>query len=104
MAKAKRNRPKSDTRNSPSDSAEHPPRSKRTLWILAAILSVIGLSGIVAFYIISSMRGTQLVGNTEVSAVSFVGTETCADCHRTESELWRTSQHKQAMDHATDKS
>jgi predicted CXXCH cytochrome family protein len=65
---------------------------------------VIGLSGIVVFYIISSMRGTQLVGNTEVSGASFVGSETCADCHRIESELWRTSQHKQAMDHATDKS
>jgi predicted CXXCH cytochrome family protein len=38
------------------------------------------------------------------SATAFVGGETCAACHRVEAELWRGSQHKQAMDHATDKS
>ena len=36
--------------------------------------------------------------------VAFVGSETCAGCHRGEADLWRTSQHKLAMDHATEKS
>jgi predicted CXXCH cytochrome family protein len=35
------------------------------------------------------------------SAATFVGSETCAGCHRGEAELWRRSQHKRAMDHAT---
>jgi hypothetical protein len=39
-----------------------------------------------------------------VAAMAFVGSESCAGCHRTEAELWRSSQHKQAMDHATEKS
>ncbi len=69
-----------------------------------AIILVIGFIGILAVYFITAMRATQLAGNAEVSAASFVGSETCVDCHRTETELWRTSQHKQAMDHATDKS
>jgi predicted CXXCH cytochrome family protein len=38
------------------------------------------------------------------SAAQYVGSETCAGCHRTEAELWRTSQHKHAMDHTTEKS
>jgi predicted CXXCH cytochrome family protein len=38
------------------------------------------------------------------SASSFVGSETCAGCHRTQAELWRPSQHALAMQHATDKS
>jgi predicted CXXCH cytochrome family protein len=34
----------------------------------------------------------------------FVGSEACAGCHQAEAELWRGSQHKNAMDHATEKS
>ena len=40
----------------------------------------------------------------ELPAATFVGSETCAGCHRSQSELWRCSQHKHAMDHATEKS
>jgi predicted CXXCH cytochrome family protein len=43
-----------------------------------------------------------LVGRS--APLSFVGTETCASCHRAEAELWRTSQHKLAMAHASDSS
>ena len=39
-----------------------------------------------------------------VAAASFVGSEACAACHKAEAELWHGSQHKHAMDHATDKS
>ena len=35
-------------------------------------------------------------------AATFVGSETCAGCHRVEADLWRQSQHKHAMDHATE--
>jgi predicted CXXCH cytochrome family protein len=34
---------------------------------------------------------------------TFVGSETCAGCHRGEADLWRDSQHKHAMDHAAEK-
>ncbi|HEX9073414.1 MAG TPA: tetratricopeptide repeat protein [Pseudolabrys sp.] len=45
------------------------------------------------------------IDQTEPSGqAAFVGSETCAGCHRTEADLWRGSQHKQAMDHATEKS
>ena len=37
------------------------------------------------------------------SAATFVGSETCAGCHRAEAQLWRGSQHQLAMQHASDK-
>ncbi len=37
-------------------------------------------------------------------APGFVGSETCAQCHPREAQLWRASQHRHAMDHATEKS
>jgi predicted CXXCH cytochrome family protein len=36
------------------------------------------------------------------SVTTFVGSETCAGCHQTEARLWAASQHKAAMQHATD--
>ena len=39
-----------------------------------------------------------------VVPATFVGSEACADCHRAEADLWNTSQHKHAMQHATAKS
>jgi hypothetical protein len=38
------------------------------------------------------------------SVATFVGSETCAGCHRAEADLWRPSQHKLAMQHASDTS
>ncbi len=35
---------------------------------------------------------------------TFIGSDTCAGCHQAEAKLWQTSQHKHAMDHATEKS
>ncbi|MFO1109046.1 MAG: cytochrome c3 family protein [Bradyrhizobium sp.] len=46
-------------------------------------------------------RGRDAGRSAEQAAASFVGSEKCADCHVREARLWRTSQHKNAMDHAT---
>jgi predicted CXXCH cytochrome family protein len=35
---------------------------------------------------------------------TFVGSDSCAGCHRPQAELWARSQHKRAMAHATDQS
>ncbi|HEY7298811.1 MAG TPA: tetratricopeptide repeat protein, partial [Xanthobacteraceae bacterium] len=35
---------------------------------------------------------------------SFVGSDACAECHQAETALWKQSQHKHAMQHATDAS
>jgi len=41
---------------------------------------------------------------TAAAPLAFVGSDTCAQCHPAETKLWRASQHKLAMDHATDTS
>ncbi|TCR66702.1 tetratricopeptide repeat protein [Rhizobium sp. BK376] len=46
---------------------------------------------------------TTLASST-MDMVSYVGSERCASCHQAEAKLWRNSQHKHAMDHATEKS
>jgi len=38
----------------------------------------------------------------ESSEATFVGSESCAGCHQAQAELWRSSQHKLAMQPATD--
>ncbi len=41
---------------------------------------------------------------TAVPPPTFVGSDACAQCHPAEAKLWRNSQHKLAMAHATDTS
>jgi predicted CXXCH cytochrome family protein len=66
----------------------------RPIWIAALIaVSILAAAGL----------GFQLrSGNGAAPTASFVGSETCAGCHQAEATLWGTSQHKVAMQHATD--
>jgi predicted CXXCH cytochrome family protein len=64
---------------------------------VAAIL-VVGLA--FAFGIPGVTGPTSKAPATSVAA--FVGSETCAGCHSAEAKLWSASQHKAAMQHATD--
>lgn len=41
---------------------------------------------------------------THEAELSFVGSHACSGCHQTETTLWQGSQHRHAMDHATDAS
>ena len=49
------------------------------------------------------LRNSSGVNTQDGSAATFVGSETCAGCHQAEAKLWDASQHKVAMQHATDK-
>ncbi len=72
------------------------------MWAVASVAAVVVAAAGLGFYLIS---GGAITWNArDASAATFVGSETCAGCHRAEAELWRASQHKHAMDHATDKS
>jgi predicted CXXCH cytochrome family protein len=78
--------------------------SRRFLWIAAAIVLVFAVA---AAWVIAGGGAwpTLLAGNPGPPAVAtYVGSETCATCHKAEAKLWQTSQHKKAMDHATNKS
>jgi len=89
-------------RDLPASATDAGRLSKRRIWIAASIAVVITVIIGVGFQLFQELRSA---GNASaVSVATFVGSETCAGCHRTEAELWRGSQHKLAMDHATEKS
>src|SRR5262249_61887235 len=46
----------------------------------------------------------QIALAESVNTATFVGSESCAGCHQSQTKLWRTSQHERAMADATDKS
>jgi predicted CXXCH cytochrome family protein len=79
--------------------------SRRTIIIAGAIAAAIVVSGGLAFQLLADgWRLAFFGGSPAIAAAAFVGSETCAGCHQTEAELWRASQHKLAMQHATDNS
>jgi predicted CXXCH cytochrome family protein len=98
MAKANRERQAAATPGSPPAGVDRSARSTRARWTVGGIAAAIAVTGGIA-YIVGDMPATQPAGN--LPAAKFVGSETCAGCHRAEAQLWRTSQHKHAMDHAT---
>jgi tetratricopeptide (TPR) repeat protein len=57
-------------------------------------------------FLFTGPSGASLIGSQAeaAGAANFVGSDTCAGCHQAEAKLWRSSQHKHAMDHATEKS
>ena len=78
--------------------------SRRTIVIAAAAAAAIVVSGGLAFQFLTDGWPTARSGGAPTAAAAtFVGSETCAGCHRAEAELWRSSQHQLAMQHATDK-
>ena len=74
--------------------------SARNIWIATSLAAAITISAGLGYQV---FKGSNYNGASS-SIPTFVGSETCAGCHRGEADLWRTSQHKHAMDHATDKS
>ena len=62
---------------------------------------VIVLAGGLVLQDFAGRRPHPAQAQEPVAAAHFVGSEACAGCHTKEAALWRGSQHKQAMDHAT---
>jgi len=78
--------------------------SRRAILIAAAAGAALVVTGAIAFHSsIERLLGPG-GGMANEAAPMFVGSETCAGCHRPQAELWRSSQHQQAMAHATEKS
>jgi predicted CXXCH cytochrome family protein len=68
--------------------------------IAAALAAVIFAGMGVGYELLNGVRAAT----PDTPAATFVGSETCAGCHPAQAELWRTSQHKHAMDHASETS
>src|SRR5262245_1963443 len=112
-----RNRPKPPGKDRKSasgaariESSRHPasrvndpgPWSRRTIWIGAAVASLVVFVTGLAFLLVHG--GGQARSPLGASVATLVGSETCAQCHQAQARPWRSSQHKRAMDHVTDAS
>ena len=75
-------------------------------WI--AVLVTIAAVAIGGFGLVVAKGGIRLpealLATSAPPAPAFVGSEVCAGCHQAETALWKQSQHKHAMEHATDAS
>src|SRR5262249_16413377 len=69
---------------------------------IAAVLAVLIIAAGAAGHVLWQRAASTT--SVAVAPATFVGSETCAGCHRGEADLWRTSQHNLAMDHASEKS
>ena len=67
--------------------------------IVASISTVLVVASGVGYQL---LHGSVAVASA--SAATFVGSEACAACHQTEADLWHKSQHRLAMQHATENS
>ena len=73
---------------------------KHKIWTASALAAVILVAIGLAYQLLNGSTRNM----ASASAATFVGSETCAGCHRAEAQLWRGSQHQLAMQHADDKS
>ncbi len=78
-------------------SATQGSRSRRALFFAATAVALLVCFGVISWPLLSNRRAEA------PAAATFVGSEACAGCHRAETDLWRASQHRQAMDHAIEK-
>jgi predicted CXXCH cytochrome family protein len=78
--------------------------SKRKIWIAVSAAAAIVAIGVASVFFAGGIINPLIRGSPAASTheAAFVGSETCAGCHRAEAGLWRSSQHKHAMDHATE--
>jgi predicted CXXCH cytochrome family protein len=104
--RAASSRPADAAADARNDAANALPRrswtSKARVAALAAIAAVTG-GGLSLFLISEGGLGLPeaLRPMRAAPAPAFVGSEACADCHQAETVLWKQSQHKLAMQHAS---
>ena len=80
-----------------------PARARIVVGVAAAAVAVV--AGGAAWQLLAE-RNTPWARffGSAAAPLAFVGSEACAQCHPAEAKLWRDSQHKLAMQHATDAS
>jgi predicted CXXCH cytochrome family protein len=81
------------------DSSKTAILSGRLIWVATVAAALFVVAAGFGFH----LRNSRGVIAQDGAAATFVGSQTCAGCHQAEAKLWDASQHKVAMQHATDK-
>jgi hypothetical protein len=78
-----------------------------TFKLKTAALLAVGTGALVALIAASAFwltRPQPYAPSSAQSELKFVGSQSCSGCHQAEAKLWQASQHRHAMDHATERS
>jgi predicted CXXCH cytochrome family protein len=81
-----------------------PQRRWRPAKRIAVLATAAALAGGVALLLVTEggfVLPKALRSGGAAPALAFVGSDACAGCHQAETALWKVSQHKHAMQHAT---
>src|SRR5262249_43272198 len=79
-------------------------RPFRIVLYVAAAMAVGALTAVSGALLSSAILPRVAAAQTPPATPAFVGSEACAGCPQTQADLWGASQHRHAMDHASDKS
>jgi len=71
-------------------------------WKITGLAAAIVIVIAIPLYIFIQLYSDKLEGDSDT--VQFIGKERCIDCHKVEYDLWEKSDHRKAMEIATDSS
>lgn len=100
-----RKREKAGTKARTSEPAHPAQPSSITMLKTARLLAMGGSLLVLVAGVLLWPRVSNVPAKPQQTAeLTFVGSEACGGCHATQAKLWQISQHRHAMDHATDQS
>lgn len=96
-------RPSASTGAHADGARASPRRSWKSATRIVVLATVAALAGVTLLFVTEDgfVLPKALRSSGASPALAFVGSEACAGCHQAETALWKESQHKHAMQHAT---
>ncbi|MDA9468926.1 hypothetical protein XH87_30775 [Bradyrhizobium sp. CCBAU 53415] len=106
MAKDSRKNRKRETAGTKARAPEpaHPAQQSSATRLKAAVLMGGSLLVLIAGVLLWPRISNVPARPQQMAELTFVGSEACSSCHARQAMLWQNSQHRHAMDHATDQS
>jgi hypothetical protein len=84
------------------DAVHGSPLSSKSRIVALVAAGAIAIAGSVAVFLAAGgLPMPERLRASDPRPAAFVGSEACADCHQAETALWKQSQHKHAMQHAS---
>ena len=93
---------KAEKSDHPEASSPSATSKKRVVAVVLAVIAAAAIAGTVYFYAAKPQPSpaSSAVAQAEPIKADYLGSETCAGCHKAEFSAWQASQHAKAMQHA----
>jgi hypothetical protein len=80
------------------------PSLRKTIFGILAAAGIVITGGASWWYLWGNSDPSDNPAGSQSAQLRFVGSQSCSGCHQAQAALWQNSQHRHAMDHATDAS